>query len=343
LSHHIGDVENYETIHSFQEGINHFQNLFRIQPQVIACDSHPNYFTSQYARQLASEAGLPLIEVQHHHAHLAACLADNQQYLTEEKVIGCIFDGTGYGSDGTTWGGEFLIGNLAGFQRAYHLETVPQPGGDLSTRTPSRMALAHLWQQGIPWNDLPPVRALTSQELSTLQVQLEKQVNTPLTSSMGRLFDAVSSLLDICQQVNYEAQAAIELETAIDLQATGSYPFAITDNQSTIGLLPFWQALVDDIQQKIPAATIAARFHNSLVDLQAEICQRLRSQYNINKVALIGGVWANHYLLTRTITALESEGFTVLRHQRVPCNDGGIALGQLMITAQQWKRQEKGT
>lgn len=334
ISHHIGDVANYETMQSFETGIAHFQHLFKIIPQAYACDMHPNYFTSQYARKMARSTGKPLVEVQHHHAHLAACLADNQRCLSEEKVIGVIFDGTGYGTDSTIWGGEFLIGNLRGFERVYFLEPTPQPGGDLATQNPSRMALAHLWRQGLPWeSSYPAVRALTSMELEVLQNQLEKSINAPLTSSMGRLFDAVSALIGVCESVNYEAQAAIELEAIADEDEEGFYPFEITSDSAEIRLKPFWESLLDDVNMKIPRSTISARFHNSIVQLQLAISKKLRQQTHINTIVLSGGVWANQYLLNRSKKVLSDNGFDVLTHRRVPCNDGGIALGQLMIAA----------
>ncbi|MEE4195255.1 MAG: carbamoyltransferase HypF [Anaerolineae bacterium] len=336
LSHHIGDVANYETMQSFENGIRHFQQLFKIQPEAYAVDLHPNYFTSQYIRQEANDLAKPLIEIQHHHAHLAACLADNQRYLTEEKVIGNIFDGTGYGTDGTIWGGEFLIGNFSGFERAYYLEPTPQPGGDLATRTPARMALAHLWQQKLEWDEsYPAVHALSPLERKALRNQLTKKVNSPLTSSMGRLFDAVSAMIGVCENVNYEAQAAIELEAIADENEKGVYPFVIEEDSPVIGLELFWKALIRDLNSTQSPSSIAAKFHNSLVQLQLEICNQLRLKYNINTVVLSGGVWANQYLLTETIERLEANGFEVLFHQRVPCNDGGISLGQLMIAAEQ--------
>jgi len=336
ISHHIGDVANYETMQSFEKGVTHFQHLFKIEPEAYACDMHPNYFTSQYAYERAKIEEKPLVEIQHHHAHLAACLADNERYLTQERVIGAIFDGTGYGTDGTIWGGEFLVGNLTKFNREFYLEPTPQPGGDLATRTPARMTLAHLWQQGIEWDiDLPVVQTLKPIERKALQNQLEKGINAPLTSSMGRFFDAVSALISICSTVNYEAQAAIELEAIAAENEEGFYPFSIEKDNPAIGLQPFWKAILSDMKAKLPQRIIAARFHNSLVQLQLNICTTLREKYDINTVVFSGGVWANQYLLTRSIKLLEANGFEVLTHHRVPCNDGGISLGQLMIAVNQ--------
>ena len=336
ISHHIGDVANYETMQSFEKGVKHFEHLFKIAPQAYACDMHPNYFTSQYARERARVENKPLIEVQHHHAHLAACLADNDRYLTDEKVIGAIFDGTGYGTDGTIWGGEFLVGNLSGFTREYHLEYIPQPGGDLATRKPSRMALSHLHSVGIEWdNTYPAVQALTDIEQAALNNQLEKNINAPLTSSMGRFFDAVSALIGVCQSVNYEGQAAIELEAIADENDAGFYPLPISSVSSIIELKPFWQSLIADLQAGRSQSIISARFHNSLVQLLLTACTDLRQNYDINTVVLSGGVWANQYLLTRSIQTLEANHFEVLIHHRIPSNDGGISLGQLMIAAAQ--------
>jgi hydrogenase maturation protein HypF len=217
ISHHIGDMENYETFQSFEEGITHFQNLFRIKPEIIACDLHPDYLATRYAQQRAQAESLPLIKVQHHHAHLAACLADNA-WDSEAEVIGLSFDGTGMGTDGTIWGGEFLVGNYHNFQRVYHLKPVPLPGGDLAVRKPARMALSYLWSAQMEWEaSLPPVTQICAQDRTTLKAQIEHGINTPLTSSMGRLFDAVSAMIDLCFDVTYEGQAAIELENIADL------------------------------------------------------------------------------------------------------------------------------
>lgn len=329
LSHHIGDMQNYETLRSFEEGITHYERLFRIQPEVIACDLHPDYLASHYAHQRAENEGLPLIEVQHHHAHLAACLADNE-WSSDKPVIGVTFDGTGLGADRAIWGGEVLVGNYHGYHRYYHLAYVPLAGGDISAQKPARMALCHLWQADIDWDpDLPPVKSLCSEERTALRTQLEHHINTPLTSSMGRLFDAVSSLLGICQVNTFEGQAAIEMEGLADPLEKDYYAFDVKEDQ--IIPAPLLYQIVRDWRAGTPRPTIAARFHNSIVQLVAELCCRIRNDTGYTVVALSGGVWQNRYILTRAIRELKRKKFTVLMHRRVPSNDGGVALGQALI------------
>ncbi len=332
LSHHIGDLENSETLQSFEEAISHYENIFRVKPSAIACDLHPDYLSSQYANERACREEIPLYEIQHHHAHLAACLADNG-WNAQEPVIGAIFDGTGLGTDGAIWGGEFLLGNYMGFERKLHLVYVPQPGGDTATRTPAKMALAHLWSAGIPWDDtLAPSKFFSAEEKSILLKQLEKSINTPLTSSMGRLFDAVSALIGIRQAVNYEAQAAIEMEACCAEDEDGTYPFSI--NADTIDPTPLWIALLHDLHNGVSREHMAARFHNAIADLVIMVSERIREETGVNTVVLSGGVWQNKVLLERSVTRLEKAGFRVLWHKNVPTNDGGIALGQIMIAMQ---------
>ncbi len=331
VSHHIGDLENFETLRSFEEGIRHYERLFYIKPELLAADLHPDYLSTRYAQQRVREQSLPLLQVQHHHAHLAACLADNQ-WNSKDPVIGLIFDGTGYGSDGAIWGGEVLLGRYTGFERAYHLDYVPLPGGDAAVHNPGRMALAYLRHAGIDWKaDLPPVSGYSPTELSLIQRQIEKRINSPLTSSMGRLFDAVSALLGICQQINYEGQAAIELEALADVNEEAFYPINL--QSEVIDVRPLWECLVRDYRKGISTPLLAARFHNSIARLGLQVCENLHSQTGINQVALSGGVWQNIFLLNRTLSLLNSHNFTPMIHHQVPTNDGGIALGQAVIAS----------
>lgn len=333
LSHHIGDMENYETLRSFEEGITHYERLFRVTPQWIACDLHPNYLATRYAHQHDNRAEnqLPVIAVQHHHAHLAACLADNG-WGSGEPVIGLTFDGTGYGTDGAIWGGEVLVGEYRGYQRRYHLTYVPLPGGDLAVRKTSRMALAHLWSAGIEWDPaLPPVEDLCAEDRTILKTQLERKINTPLTSSMGRLFDAAAALIGVRQRATYEGQAAIELENAADPNEQGYYRFEIRGD--LIDPAPLWQALIGDLLQGTGIPILAARFHNSVAHLVLELCAAVREESGLKTAALSGGVWQNCYLLKKSTQMLEHEGFNVLLHRQVPPNDGCIALGQAAVAA----------
>lgn len=331
LSHHIGDLENYETLRSYEEGIAHFERIFRIQPEIIACDLHPNYLSTRYAQQRAQAENLPLVEVQHHHAHLAACLADNN-WNQPEPVIGLSLDGTGLGTDGAVWGGEVLLGGYKGYQRHLHLKYMPLPGGDLAIRKPARMALAWLWANGVEWEaDMPPVQALCYEERTALRAQLAHSLNTPLTSSMGRLFDAVSALIGIRQEATYEGQAAIELEALADPDETGAYELEIRD-----GLLdpaPLLQAMLSDWRANIPLPAISARFHNGISQALLQACLALRQASGADTVAFSGGVWQNMVLLKRTHTLLTAANFKVLAHHQTPANDGCIALGQAMIAA----------
>lgn len=333
LSHHIGDLENYETLRSFEEGIRHFERLFRVQPQLLSCDLHPNYLATRYAQERAQRENLPLIAVQHHHAHLAACLADNG-WSSDEMVIGLSFDGTGYGTDGAIWGSEVLVGGYRAYQRRFHLAYVPLPGGDAAVRKPSRMALSHLWAAGMDWEaDLPPVQQFCAEDRTVLKTQLERKINAPLTSSMGRLFDAASALVGLRQTATYEGQAAIELEAAADPGETGAYPFEIRGEE--IDPAPLWAALLADWRSGTAIPTLSARFHNSVARLALELCQAARSESGCRTAALSGGVWQNHYLLERTAALLVQDGFRVLTHHQVPANDGCIALGQVLVAAAQ--------
>lgn len=329
LSHHIGDMENYETLQSFERGIEHFERLFRVKPEAIACDLHPNYLATRYAQERAEREGLPLIVVQHHHAHVAACMAEHG--LTE-PVIGVAFDGTGYGEDGAIWGGEFLVAEYASYQRAAHLEYFALPGGDAAIRKPARTALALLWSLGLEWQeDLPPLRALSPQEASALQMQLTHRINTPLTSSIGRLFDAAAALAGVRQKVNYEGQAAVEFEALADEAEAEAYVFAV--NQAQVEVRGALEALLQDVKAGVAPARISARFHNGLAQGVREMVGNIRRETGIRAVVLSGGVWQNLTLLRRTFSLLQADGCMVFVHRVVPANDGGLSLGQAVVAA----------
>lgn len=343
LSHHIGDMENYETLRSFEEGVGHLERLFRIRPTMFAADMHPDYMASRYARERAERESLPLVEVQHHHAHIAAGMAEHG-LAGDHPVIGVAFDGTGYGDDGAIWGGEFLIADYAGYDRAAHLRYVTLPGGDRAVRGPWRMALAHLHSAGLPWaDDIDPVsfgRELGEERLGVLQSQIEKGFNAPLTSSMGRVFDAAAALAGVRQIVNYEAQAAIEFEVLADRFETDAYEFGYENG--LIDPAPLWAALLADRRAGLDIGRIAARFHNGVARMVRDVCFSLRHERGINEVVLSGGVWQNTTLLRQTLTLLEKEGFIVYTHQLVPANDGGLALGQAAVAAFQILMDKRG-
>jgi hydrogenase maturation protein HypF len=342
LSHHIGDLENYETLESFQDGVEHFERLFRIRPQALVYDLHPNYLATRYAQARAERDNLPAIGVQHHHAHIAACMVEHG-LSGEQPVIGVAFDGTGYGDDGAIWGGEFLLANYQGYRRAAHLVYVPLPGGDAAIRKPARTALAHLWHADLDWDPkIPSPAALCVEERTALRSQLEKNINAPLTSSMGRLFDAAAALSGVRQKVNYEAQAAIEFEALVNPDEKGAYDFELYKgkNRSESNLAPLQvdpapliASLCADQLAGVPLPILAARFHNGVARMVVEVCRHLRTETNLDVVALSGGVWQNMVLLAKTVAYLEQAGFTVLLHHQVPSNDGGLALGQAAIAA----------
>jgi hydrogenase maturation protein HypF len=336
VSQHIGDLETAETLRSFTEGIDHFAALFEISPSVIAHDLHPDYLSTKYALARAdADPGLELVGVQHHHAHIAACLADNGVGDPDERVIGVAFDGTGYGPDGTIWGGEFLIAGLAGFSRAGHLAPVPMPGGAAAIRQPWRMAAAYLDAAfpGGPDGALA-VASRNEAQWSNVVAMARRGINAPLTSSAGRLFDAVAALLGVRDRVNYEGQAAIELEQLADPAETGGYRAAIESGEVLqVSGADLIRAAAGDLAAGVATEKIAARFHNGIARLMAEGCVLLRERTGLGTVALSGGVFQNLLLLHTVVRLLESSGFTVLTHARVPCNDGGISLGQAVVAA----------
>ncbi|MGA2112165.1 MAG: carbamoyltransferase HypF [Anaerolineales bacterium] len=336
MSQHIGDLENYETLRSFAAGIEHYERLFHVQPTAMACDLHPDYLATRYAEERAARESLPLARVQHHHAHIAACMAEHGEEGSR-PLIGVAFDGTGYGLDGTIWGGEFLIADYEGFERALYLEPIPLLGGDAAVREPYRLALAWLWRSGQEWSpDLAPVQHVAVERRRALRQVLEATgvprpdgLNAPLTSSMGRLFDAFASLVGVRQVVNYEAQAAMELEALCDPDEQGFYPFEY--HGQIITPLPLFGQAVEDVRSGTKPGRMASRFHNGVARMVTDVCERLSQERGIGKVALSGGVWQNQFLLTRTVELLEARGLEVLLHKKVPSNDGGIALGQAAI------------
>jgi hydrogenase maturation protein HypF len=331
VSHHIGEMDNWETYQDYLDSISHFESLFRIKPAAIAYDMHPNYRSTQYALERAASEKLPLFPIQHHHAHLASVMVENN-LDSHQAIAGLIFDGTGYGVDGTIWGGEVLIGNCDDFTRMYHLKPVPLPGGEAAILKPARMALSTLWAHGLPWDeDLPPMNALSNQEQKILRQQLENNINTPSTTSMGRLFDAVSSLLGTRQSITYEAQAAIELEALADTTETGYYAWQIDDKEIIVKAM--LEAILADIKKKVPGSIISARFHNTIAQISLNIALEIRRLYDIDNIALSGGVWQNLLLLKTTLKLLRQNGIHPIMHQQMPPNDGCVALGQAMIAA----------
>jgi hydrogenase maturation protein HypF len=328
LSQHIGDLENYEALRFFEAMAEQLKETFRVEPQIIAHDLHPGYLSTRYAD--GRRAAARLVPVQHHHAHIASCMAENG-LSGGRPVIGVAFDGTGYGADGAIWGGEFLIADYRSYHRAAHLKYLPLPGGDEAIRRPYRTALAYLWAAGLEWEaELAPVRAAGEEERRVLRRQLESGFNVVDTSSVGRLFDVVSALGGLRQTVNYEAQAAIELEMAVEPGIEESYDFGPGTEIDAVACV---RAVAEDVRAGVGAGTIAARFHNGLAGMIAGVCARLGEETGLSEVVLSGGVFQNVTLLAKTVPALEAAGFTVFTHLLVPPNDGGISLGQAVIAA----------
>jgi len=334
VSHHIGDLDHYEAYRSYVEAIGHYEKLFELHPELIVHDLHPDYPSTRYA--VAREVGDSTIRlaVQHHHAHLASCMADNR---IEGPVIGVIFDGTGYGTDGTVWGGEFLIGDYFTFRRAAHFRTVAMPGGEQAIREPWRMAAAYLADADC--DDRTLRNRLTNTSLTNVRRQIERNLNSPLTSSAGRLFDAVASIAGVRDQVTFEGQAAMELEWLAGSEShSGSYAFEFDkdtheDKPLVIDARPVIVEVAEDAVRGIRPAIIARRFHSALVDVVAAVCASLRSRTGIDRVAISGGVFQNALLTAELIDQLGQDGFQTFRHRRVPPGDGGLSLGQIAIAA----------
>ncbi|MEU1314926.1 carbamoyltransferase HypF [Streptomyces tibetensis] len=325
---HIGDMGDLTTLEAARRADAHLRALTGVSPELVAADRHPGYHSTRWAARLAGHAPVP---VQHHHAHIASAMAGHGLDGTT-PVIGVAFDGTGYGDDGTVWGGEILLADYTGFRRYARLSPAPLPGGDAGVANPCRLALARLWAAGLPWDaDLPCVTACAPQELGVLQRQLPGGLACVPTSSMGRLFDAVSSLVGVCHRAGYEAQAALELEAAAasawDAEAA-AYAFA-----GGLDPAPVLGGLIADLRRGTPAAVLAARFHRAVARAVAGICRRARQDTGLATVALSGGVFANALLEEECARLLSEDGFAVLRHGEVPPNDGGLALGQLVVAA----------
>lgn len=327
LSQHIGDMKNMETFKHYENQINHFQRLFNIKPDMIVCDLHPDYMSTNYAVERAKKDGLPLFFVQHHHAHMASCMADNN---ISKKVIGITWDGTGYGIDGNIWGGEFLVGDFSGFQRAGSIRPIPLPGGDKAAEEIYRISYSLLYES----IGYIPERFIVSRDSEIIQKMMEGRINCPNSSSIGRLFDGAASLLGIKNIASYEGQGAVLLENSAD-DCDEMYEYNIENNDSFIQFdwRPMIREIADDIENGFKKGIIAAKFMNTLVYMAADIAQRIMEISGIKDIVLSGGVFQNMYLLTRLKRQLENMGFKVYNHSRVSANDEGISLGQCMIAA----------
>jgi hydrogenase maturation protein HypF len=305
------------------------ERILEIQPEAIVCDLHPGYSTTHFAD---AQQELPVCKVQHHHAHIVSCLAENQ---IKDQVIGVSFDGTGYGTDGSVWGGEFLLADYSSFKRVGYLTPLPLPGGDQAIRNPWRMTLSYLatFVDGFDDLNLDVVSKRSDKEKEMVLKLIKSGFNSPLTSSMGRLFDSVSALLGICDQSTYEGQAAMELEMVLERETGDCYPLSYQDQNDCVIIspAPLIRKICSDLKTGKPAGYISGKFHNSIISMLVETCIRFRDAWKLNRIALSGGCFQNTYLLSRSIEMLTGEGFEVFYHQKVPPNDGGLALGQALI------------
>ncbi len=331
MSQHIGDMENIETVDAFERALQHMQALFRCRPERVVCDSHPGYLSTRWARTYAQQQGLPLLEVQHHHAHAMSLMAEHG--LPEDATaLVFAFDGTGYGTDGAIWGGEVLLARYQGFERLAHLKYTPLPGGDSAIRHPARVALAHLFAAGIAWSDdLPCVQACTAVELRILRQQLVAGTHSVPTSSMGRLFDAVAGFLGLRRRVSYEGQAAIELEALCARFGGTCGPYAVAFGETEFDVTPMWEEMTKDLRAHSDPVLMAARFHHTICEVILHYSRRVREELGVTTVGMTGGVFQNVHLLNAAVEAVGGEGLGVITHGTVPPNDGGIALGQAVI------------
>jgi hydrogenase maturation protein HypF len=352
ISQHIGDLENSEAIAAFQKGIEDFCSLYNLKPVAVAADLHPDYISTKYA----SECGLPLVSVQHHHAHVAACMAENE---LDGSALGVSWDGTGYGPDDTVWGGEFLLAELETFTRIASFRKFMLPGSASAVKEPRRSALGVLYEilddRAFGQKDLFPVRSFTSSECSILAQALSKRIQSPWTSSVGRLFDGVASLVGLRQKINFEGQAAMDLEYAIESDRTmKSYPYTIYEHKRmesvpagdrlllpgvmpamTIDWEPMICAIIKDFRNSVPPGRISKKFHNTLIEIIVDVAKRAGQP----KVVLTGGCFQNVFLLQHAVQRLESAGFKTYWHQRIPPNDGGISLGQIVVASSRLAKQ----
>jgi hydrogenase maturation protein HypF len=334
ISQHIGDMENKETLEHFENTVQLYKQLFRIQPEVIACDLHPDYRVTGWAEVESKKKRLPLIPVQHHHAHIVSCMVDNN---IQEPVIGVAFDGTGYGIDGRMWGGEFMVADYHGYERKVHFEYLPLPGGEAAINRPYRTAIGYLYAllgDKALYSDLPCLAGVDKFEVELIKQQINRGLNTPQTSSCGRLFDAVSALLGIRQEIEYEGQAAIELEMIASKSLSDeAYPFQIVEQGQTrvVKVGKMFSAIISDLRKGRDVESISTLFHNTLALVIAQISRQLSIETGIHLVALSGGVFQNRILLDLVAKRLKNSGLFPLIHSQVPCNDGGISLGQAVI------------
>ncbi len=333
LSPHLGDLDAAPAHAAFLIMVERFEQLLRIHPACIVHDLHPDYAPTRYALERAASDGVPLLAVQHHHAHMAACMAEHG---LREPVIGVTFDGLGYGDDGTLWGGEFLVGDLATVRRAAHLAPIGMPGGGAALREPRRMAIAWLLAAGVDLHDNPFSRGLPRPFLALIEQLITRKINTPTTTSIGRLFDAVAALNGVCNHTSFEGQAAMRLESlAAQSPDELGYPVDLVHSSDTLVLdpRPLIRAVVADRTAGIAPTRIARRFHTALVDAVVATCTVLREATGLTRVVLSGGVFNNAILACETPAALARAGFTAHRHRRIPPGDGGLALGQLAVAA----------
>ncbi len=332
MSQYLGDLKNLETLEFYRESYRRFCRLFRFTPALVISDRHPDYLSSRFAGQLAEEhPGVPHIRVQHHHAHIASVLLDRG---LEGHVLGFAFDGTGLGSDGHTWGAEVLQSSYTDFERLFHFEYIPLPGGDQAIREPWRMGISYLWQSyGEELFDLqvPLVKALDKEKAKKISLLIERQLNTPLASSAGRLFDAVAAITGLNYYSTYQAEAPMLLESAMDPSEKTTYAFEVLDGQ--ISFVRMIRQIVDDLHRGLSPGKISSRFHNTLVEMIVQLSMQIRSERGLDRIVLGGGTFQNRFLAEQIQQRLSKEQFRVYLPRTIPVNDQGIAAGQMAVGA----------
>jgi hydrogenase maturation protein HypF len=329
MSQYIGDLKNPSSYVFFNETIDRFSDLFRFKPEFVACDLHPDYFSTHHAELLENELHIPLLRIQHHHAHIVSCMAEHG---LDEEVIGISLDGTGLGSDENIWGGEFMIADLKGFSRFTHFDYVPMPGGEKAIDEPWRMAFSYIYQyfgDSFDYTSVPLFNSIENKKLLLVKEMIAKKINSPMTSGAGRLFDAISAILGFCPVATFDSEAPMRLESAIDCKTNDYYPFLA---HKTIVFAGTIEAILKDLT-KGNFSVISAKFHNTVAQVILEVSKQIRKNTSLNKVILSGGVFQNKYLLEKSSYLLNRNNFKVFSNNQVPSNDGGLSLGQLVIAS----------